>query len=111
MASVFPSTRTSLTIPSDVTETQPLQTGDLFNHPVNGLQYVYTEPITPPQSSTDYWKVVNTVIGNDYVLVSGDVMTGDLTLPADPTNNLHAATKQYVDNVEAGVIPFIIALG
>ena len=24
-------------------------------------------------------------------------MTGDLTLPQDPTNALHAATKQYVD--------------
>lgn len=30
---------------------------------------------------------------------SGDTMTGALVLPADPTNNLEAATKQYVDNV------------
>jgi len=30
---------------------------------------------------------------------SGGTMTGALTLPADPTNNLHAATKQYVDNI------------
>jgi hypothetical protein len=28
---------------------------------------------------------------------SGDSMTGDLTLAADPTSNFHAATKQYVD--------------
>ena len=28
---------------------------------------------------------------------AGDTMTGDLTLPQDPTNPLHAATKQYVD--------------
>ncbi len=27
-------------------------------------------------------------------------MTGDLTLPNDPTSDLHAATKQYVDNLE-----------
>jgi len=33
-----------------------------------------------------------------YVLVAGDTMTGFLTLSADPTNNLHAVTKQYVDN-------------
>lgn len=31
------------------------------------------------------------------VAKAGDVMTGLLTLSADPTANLHAATKQYVD--------------
>jgi hypothetical protein len=30
---------------------------------------------------------------------SGGKMTGDLTLKGDPTSNLHAATKQYVDNI------------
>ena len=29
---------------------------------------------------------------------AGDTMTGDLTLAQDPTSNLHAATKQYVDS-------------
>ena len=33
-----------------------------------------------------------------YVNISGDTMTGFLTLHANPTNNLHAATKQYVDS-------------
>jgi hypothetical protein len=32
------------------------------------------------------------------VALSGDTMTGFLTLSADPTNSLHAATKQYVDD-------------
>jgi len=32
------------------------------------------------------------------VALAGDTMTGFLTLSADPTNNLHAVTKQYVDN-------------
>jgi hypothetical protein len=32
---------------------------------------------------------------------SGDTMTGDLTLRGDPTADLHAATKQYVDNAVA----------
>lgn len=31
------------------------------------------------------------------VLLSGDTMTGFLTLNADPTNPLHASTKQYAD--------------
>ena len=34
---------------------------------------------------------------------SGDVMTGFLTLNADPTIALHAATKQYVDSHSAGI--------
>ena len=40
--------------------------------------------------------VVNEAL-NDLVMVSGDTMTGFLTLHANPTDNLHAATKQYVD--------------
>ena len=36
------------------------------------------------------------------VLVAGDTMTGFLTLNANPTANLHAATKQYVDTAVAG---------
>lgn len=35
---------------------------------------------------------------NRYVNVTGDTMTGLLTLNTDPINPLHAATKQYVDN-------------
>lgn len=38
-----------------------------------------------------------------YVDVSGDTMTGFLTLNADPTSSLHAATKQYVDGIAAGL--------
>jgi hypothetical protein len=32
-----------------------------------------------------------------FVRLDGDTLTGALTLAADPTNALHAATKQYVD--------------
>ncbi len=35
---------------------------------------------------------------NEVVGKSGDTMTGALTLFGDPTSELHAATKQYVDN-------------
>ena len=37
---------------------------------------------------------------------AGDTMTGFLTLSADPTNALHAVTKQYVDNVAVGLRDF-----
>lgn len=33
----------------------------------------------------------------DFVIRSGDTMTGHLTLSANPVNALHAVTKQYVD--------------
>lgn len=35
---------------------------------------------------------------------AGDTMTGFLTLHADPTSNLHAATKSYVDEVAQGIV-------
>lgn len=34
---------------------------------------------------------------NNYVKRTGDAMTGPLVLPGDPTEDLQAATKQYVD--------------
>lgn len=37
-------------------------------------------------------------LANNALPKSGGTMTGDLTLRGDPTSNLHAATKQYVDN-------------
>jgi hypothetical protein len=35
--------------------------------------------------------------------LAGGTMTGKITLDGDPTQSLHAVTKQYVDNVEAGL--------
>lgn len=39
------------------------------------------------------------------VAKAGDTMTGALTLSGDPTNALHASTKQYVDAQISGVTP------
>lgn len=41
----------------------------------------------------------------------GGTLTGFLTLHTDPTNSLHAATKEYVDNVSTGILskPSVIA--
>lgn len=40
-----------------------------------------------------------------YVLKAGDIMSGYLTLSGDPTQPLHAATKQYVDALLALLPP------
>ena len=43
-------------------------------------------------------------VDNEKVAIAGDTMTGFLTLNADPTLDLHAATKNYVDNLVSGLI-------
>lgn len=43
---------------------------------------------------------------NRFVNVDGDTMTGFLTLHSNPTNSLHAATKQYVDTIAAASIHY-----
>ena len=45
---------------------------------------------------------VDTLHASAFVLRSGDTMTGDLVLPADPTLDLQAATKHYVDTHGGG---------
>ena len=46
---------------------------------------------------------LTTDLGNKLALAGG-TMTGKITLDGDPTQALHAATKQYVDSVEAGLL-------
>lgn len=55
-------------------------------------------------------KYVDDIIDTEVVLIDGLApMTGPLTLSGDPTINLHAATKQYVDNnVAAAKIQSIV---
>jgi hypothetical protein len=43
--------------------------------------------------------------------LSGGTLTGSLTLPADPSSSLHAATKQYVDNTASGIVAKPSVLG
>lgn len=47
----------------------------------------------------------------DNVAKAGDTMTGFLTLHANPTSNLHAATKQYVDTVASTDYSFTYGVG
>ena len=42
----------------------------------------------------------------NHLPLSGGTMTGAITLPSNPSSNLEAATKQYVDNLTAAAIHF-----
>jgi hypothetical protein len=48
------------------------------------------------------WLTNEAIPRNSITRRQGDTMTGFLTLHADPTVDLHAATKQYVDNAITG---------
>jgi hypothetical protein len=69
--------------------------GALRSDDARNLQHIFT-------SLKEYLKGVQIAISSNdalssYVLKSGDIMTGPLTLNANPTSVNHAATKQYVD--------------
>lgn len=47
---------------------------------------------------------VSRLVGEaDFLKLTGGTLSGALTLNADPTNALHAATKQYVDAISTGL--------
>jgi len=46
---------------------------------------------------------ITALVNGTYVALAGGTMTGPLTLNADPTSAMHAASKQYVDGVSAGM--------
>ncbi|MFM8446874.1 MAG: hypothetical protein ACKN92_01705, partial [Candidatus Nanopelagicaceae bacterium] len=50
-----------------------------------------------PASITGDSSTVGSKSPSDFLWVTGGTMTGDIVLKGDPTNNLHPATKQYVD--------------
>lgn len=75
----------------DLPETD-LEEGFLFFKTGDGL-YIYRNFA---------WESVATGGGGTYLPLAGGTLTGPLTLSANPTTNLHAATKQYVDSIVVG---------
>lgn len=57
-----------------------------------------TSGSSPTFDGSNFTGIPDSAMDTDYVEVTGDTMTGALTLSGDPTSDLHAATKQYVDN-------------
>lgn len=64
---------------------------------INGISFDSNTGVLTASSSDS--NVYITPLDGRYVELDGDTMTGMLTLSADPTANLHAATKQYVDSI------------
>lgn len=62
-------------------------------------------PLTNTEMDNNFSNL-NTDVGSR-VLKSGDVMTGLLTLSADPSSALHAATKQYTDTADAARLQLV----
>jgi hypothetical protein len=74
--------------------TTSLDTGDLFYNTTSSTLKVYTG---------SGWEQGVTA-GSGFLPLSGGTLTGGLTLSGDPSTNLQAATKQYVDNEVAGIV-------
>lgn len=53
--------------------------------------------------SSGQWRISSPALGYTPVNVAGDTMLGYLILNADPTTNLGAVTKQYVDRISTGI--------
>jgi len=68
-----------------------------------GLLDTLNEIAAAINDDANYFTTVANSI-SEKVAKSGDTMTGALTLHADPTNALHAATKQYVDQAESDAV-------
>lgn len=95
------------------------RSGDTMTGPLT----LYGPPITNLQAATKEYVDNNTINStnlinylsqyhnaayvdqqlNTKVSKAGDTMTGHLTLNADPSQNLHAATKNYVDNIKTNL--------
>ena len=60
----------------------------------------YATSITEALSATLATSIAN------HLPLAGGTMTGAITLPGNPSSNLEAATKQYVDNLTAAAIHF-----
>lgn len=61
------------------------------------------------QSLSEQLAAIDAKFG-DYAPLAGATFTGTVTLAADPTQNLEAATKQYVDRLVAGINDFTVGI-
>ena len=78
---------------------------------ITGLAGSATRLATPRQiNSVSFDGTANiTIFDSTKLPLTGGTITGPLSLPADPTQNLHAATKNYVDTRDNVILASAIA--
>jgi microcystin-dependent protein len=69
----------------------------------DGSNFVRVDPLGITQAAGDARYLQPATAASTYLPLAGGTLTGTLTLDADPTANLQAATKQYVDTEVAGI--------
>lgn len=79
---------------------------DLFARDRANAAYDQANTATQYATSAGVYANAAFLTSNTKVSKSGDTMTGFLTLHADPSNDLHAATKQYVDTVASASLHY-----
>lgn len=93
-----------MTLITDLPALSPYNTSAEFVVQLGATEYKVTGAEIVGTVTTDlsnYISTNNTAVANlvsGKVDISGDTLTGFLTLHANPTANMHAATKQYVDS-------------
>lgn len=70
---------------------------------ITGLLKGNGTAISAAVANTDYLDTTYTGFDTRYLRLIGGTMTGFITLHADPTSAMHAATKQYVDSQATGL--------
>ena len=89
-----------------------INTTDSKGYIYNGSEFVVIfEDVTNEEgeSLSDQLAAIETKFGN-YAPLAGATFTGTVTLAADPTQNLEAATKQYVDRLVGGINDFTVGV-
>lgn len=89
----------------DTTYAAVLHTHDVFDRTTSVLAgaNVFSDIIVTNGITTGISTRALTAADVSALPIGGGTLTGFLTLDADPTAALHAATKQYVDNVASGI--------
>ena len=89
-----------------------INTTDSKGYIYNGSEFVVVfEDVTNEEgeSLADQLAAIDTKF-DEYARLDGATFTGTVTLPADPTQDMEAATKQYVDRLVAGINDFTVGV-
>ena len=89
-----------------------VNTADSKGYIYNGTEFkpIFEDVTTEDgKSLQEQLKEINTTLAAK-APTDSPVFTGTVTLPADPTKDLEAATKQYVDRLVAGINDFTVGV-